>query len=62
MTEVLADVAAHYPVDPERVYLSGFSMGGYGIYRTFSEDPMRYGGLIVLSGVPYAGMASPGLP
>jgi dipeptidyl aminopeptidase/acylaminoacyl peptidase len=52
--EVLADVAAHYPVDPDRMFLSGFSMGGYGVYRTFFEHPERYRGLIVLSGLPYA--------
>ncbi|OHD74614.1 MAG: hypothetical protein A2177_07320 [Spirochaetes bacterium RBG_13_68_11] len=34
--EVLVDVEKHYPVDPERIFLSGFSMGGYGVYRTFS--------------------------
>ncbi len=52
--EVLADVAAYYPVDPARIFLSGFSMGGYGVYRTFFEHPERYRGLIVLSGLPYA--------
>ncbi len=57
--EVLADVAAHYPVDPDRIFLSGFSMGGYGVYRTFHEDPARYRGLIVLSGIPYVNSSSP---
>ena len=41
-------------MDPDRIFLSGFSMGGYGVYRTFFEDPTRYRGLIVLSGIPYA--------
>jgi len=57
--EVLADVAAHYPVDPARIFLSGFSMGGYGVYRTFFEHPERYRGLVVLSGIPSAGGAGP---
>jgi predicted esterase len=57
--EVLADVKEHYPADPERIFLSGFSMGGYGVYRTFSEDPACFRGLIVLSGLPYADSSSP---
>jgi predicted esterase len=57
--EVLADVAAHYPVDPERIFLSGFSMGGYGVYRTFFEHPERYRGLVVLSGLPTAFGSAP---
>ena len=57
--EVLADVMENYPVDPARIFLAGFSMGGYGVYRTYFEDPVRYRGLIVLSGVPFAGGSSP---
>jgi predicted esterase len=57
--EVLADVQANFAVDPHRVFLSGFSMGGYGVYRTFSEDPSRYRGLVILSGIPYVGSANP---
>jgi predicted esterase len=57
--EVLADVAAHYPVDPERIFLSGFSMGGYGVYRTYFEHPERYRGLVVLSGLPTAYDSAP---
>lgn len=57
--EVLADVMENYPADPARIFLAGFSMGGYGVYRTCFEDPARYRGLIVLSGVPFAGGSSP---
>jgi predicted esterase len=57
--EVLADVMENYPVDPARIFLAGFSMGGYGVYRTFFQDPMRFRGLIILSGVPFAGGSSP---
>jgi predicted esterase len=57
--EVLTDVEKYYPVDPERIFLAGFSMGGYGVYRTFFEDPARYRGLIVLSGIPYVNSSSP---
>jgi predicted esterase len=56
--EAIDDVAANYPVDPERIVLAGFSMGGYGVYRTFLETPRRYRALAVFSGLPYA----PGRP
>jgi len=57
--EVLADVEQNYPVDPSRIFLAGFSMGGYGVYRTFYEDPMRYRGLIVLSGLTHSDISDP---
>ncbi|MBD3236026.1 MAG: prolyl oligopeptidase family serine peptidase [Candidatus Eisenbacteria bacterium] len=53
--EAIADVMANYPVDPQRILLAGFSMGGYGVYRTFHEHPERYRALAVLSGKPYGG-------
>ncbi len=59
ISEVLDDVATHYPVDTAKIFLAGFSMGGYGVYRTFAEDPRRYRGLIVLSGIPSPGGEAP---
>lgn len=53
--DAIEDVMANYPVDPERVLLSGFSMGGYGVYRTFYQDPKRYRALAIFSGHPTMG-------
>jgi predicted esterase len=53
--EAVADVLAHYPVDPQRVFLAGFSMGGYGVYRTALAQPGRFRGLVVLAGQPDLG-------
>jgi predicted esterase len=50
--ESIDDVIANYPVDPSRIILVGFSMGGYGVYRTFYETPGRYRGLAIFSGHP----------
>ncbi|MEW5765013.1 MAG: alpha/beta hydrolase-fold protein [Acidobacteriota bacterium] len=50
--EALADLLANYPGDPDRVVLAGFSMGGYGVYRTFLEAPGAYRALAVFSGSP----------
>jgi len=43
---------ANYPVDPGRIVLAGFSMGGYGVLRTFYEAPSRFRALAVFSGHP----------
>lgn len=50
--EAIDDVVRHYPIDPERIVLTGFSMGGYGVYRTFYEHPGRFIALAVFSGDP----------
>ena len=50
--EALEDVNKNYNVDMNTVILTGFSMGGYGAYRTFYETPEKYKGLAVFSGVP----------
>lgn len=39
MFEVWADVAHHYPLDPEWVAMSGFSMGGIGSFRLAGRYP-----------------------
>ena len=63
--EAVADALSEYPIDPRRLVLSGFSMGGYGVYRTLYENPKMYAAASVFSGHPelsskYApGVASP---
>lgn len=55
LREAIDDVLAHYPVDAGRVFLAGFSMGGYGVYRTALAQPGRFRGLMVLAGQPDLG-------
>jgi len=43
---------AHYPVNPERVYLTGYSMGGYGVYSYLASYGDSSG---VAAAVPIAG-------
>jgi predicted esterase len=50
--EAVSDVVANYSVDTSRVILAGFSMGGYGVYRTYKEDASRYRALAIFSGIP----------
>jgi predicted esterase len=50
--EAIADVLKNYSVDRGRIVIAGFSMGGYGAYRSFYEHPDRYCGVAILSGHP----------
>ncbi len=50
--EAVNDVCRNYAVDTARIILSGFSMGGYGVYRTFIETPRRFRALAIFSGSP----------
>ena len=39
-------MAENYSLDTTRIVLSGFSMGGYGVYRTFWESPEMFEALL----------------
>jgi dipeptidyl aminopeptidase/acylaminoacyl peptidase len=61
--ETVEDVMRQYSVDRSRVVLAGFSMGGYGVYRTQVQDPSRYRALAVFSGSARArGVSTAGAP
>lgn len=42
LDEVLAEVTRHYRIDPDRIYLSGHSMGGYGAWFQGVRRPDRW--------------------
>ncbi|MCK0153789.1 hypothetical protein MWU49_08750 [Alcanivorax sp. S6407] len=44
--DVQADVIANYPIDTDRVMLSGYSMGGYGTLRLAALYPQDYAAAI----------------
>lgn len=50
--EAIEDATRHYALDMGRVALAGFSMGGYGVYRTYYEAPERFKAMAVFSGSP----------
>lgn len=47
---LLDEVAATHPVDPQRVYLAGLSMGGYGAWELGLAHPERFAALIAICG------------
>jgi len=46
----LAEVLAKEPIDPERVYLTGLSMGGFGTWQTAAAYPERYAAIVPIAG------------
>lgn len=53
IAEAIQDAIKNYPIDTTNIILTGFSMGGYGVYRTFYETSLRFKALAVFSGLPY---------
>jgi predicted peptidase len=47
---VLDQSMARYRVDPERVYLTGLSMGGFGAWTMAAEHPDRFAAMAVVCG------------
>ncbi len=52
ISEAIDAVCQSYSIDENNLLLTGFSMGGYGVYRTFHETPGRFKALGVFSGHP----------
>ncbi len=48
--ELLDDIEAKYRVDPDRIYVTGLSMGGYGTWRLASEFPNRFAAIAPFCG------------
>lgn len=46
----LAELLAREPVDPDRVYLTGLSMGGFGTWITAAAYPERYAAVVPIAG------------
>lgn len=50
--EAIEDAIKNYPVNASEIILAGFSMGGYGAYRIYHENPGMFKGAAVFSGHP----------
>jgi len=53
--ELIDHIEATHRVDPERIYLTGLSMGGYGTWHFASEAPYRFAAIAPIcgGGTPY---------
>lgn len=54
--DVLDEVQRRFPIDPDRVYLTGISMGGAAALRFALTRPDRWAAVAVLCPAPLAGM------
>ena len=47
---VLDDVEERWPVNPNRIYLTGLSLGGHGTWATAAASPKRFAAIAPISG------------
>lgn len=47
---LLDEVTKKHAVDPDRVYLTGLSMGGFGTWETAARDPERFAAIAPICG------------
>ncbi|HEY46546.1 MAG TPA: prolyl oligopeptidase family serine peptidase [Anaerolineae bacterium] len=53
LNALLGEVIETYQVDPDRVYLTGLSMGGYGSWFLATAYPERFAAMVSVSGSGY---------
>lgn len=59
LNALLDEVIDTYQVDPDRVYLTGLSMGGYGSWHLATAYPERFAAMVSISG---SGYRTPSIP
>lgn len=52
--DLIKDISKELPVDKDRIYITGYSMGGYGTWWALGEEPKLFA-----AGVPIAGGGQP---
>lgn len=60
LSALLDEVIASYRIDPNRVYLTGLSMGGYGSWWMASAYPEKFAAMVSISGSGYRTTTIPG--
>jgi predicted peptidase len=58
LISLLDSVQKKYRVDADRVYLTGLSMGGYGVWALATEYPDRFAAIAPISGAGYSDCAN----
>ncbi|MCL4202768.1 MAG: prolyl oligopeptidase family serine peptidase [Pirellulaceae bacterium] len=48
--ELIDHLAERYPVDPRRIYLSGLSMGGFGVWELLARRPRQFAAAVIICG------------
>ena len=47
---LIEHICTNWPVDRQRVYLLGYSMGGFGTWRTAAVEPERFAAIVPIAG------------
>ncbi len=50
LSDLLERAIASYPIDPDQVYLTGLSMGGYGTWHLAAAQPQRFAAIAPVCG------------
>jgi predicted peptidase len=53
--EIVKELMENLPVDKKRIYITGYSMGGFGTFHLLAQEPKLFA-----AGVPVAGGGNPG--
>lgn len=48
--ELVESLLGHHPIDPQRLYLIGLSMGGFGVWDLLSRWPERFAAAVPICG------------
>ena len=48
--DLAKDLAKNMPIDENRLYLSGYSMGGYGTWAIIGQDPKTFAAAVPIAG------------
>ncbi|WP_353568861.1 prolyl oligopeptidase family serine peptidase [Haloferula sargassicola] len=48
--DLTEDLAENLPVDEDRIYVAGFSMGGFGTWSVIAEEPKLFAAAVPISG------------
>lgn len=51
VNDLITEICNKYHIDPNRIYLTGSSMGGYGTYQTALQFPDRFAAIAPVCGV-----------
>lgn len=62
IAETIAEVVKDFSIDQENIIISGTSMGGFGVFRTFYETPSKFKAIASFSGLPKGKIAGPEQP
>jgi predicted peptidase len=48
--EIIADLTKHLSIDKKRIYLTGYSMGGYGTFHLLGREPKLFAAALPIAG------------